>query len=54
VAVRLRAPRLVHRTELLTLRTVTARQQRAIEALRSAASAPASDPVSQGEAEGAG
>jgi DNA-binding transcriptional LysR family regulator len=54
VAVRLRTPRLIHRTELLTLRTVTARQQRAIEALRSAASAPASGPVSQGEADGAG
>jgi hypothetical protein len=35
----LRTPRLVHRTELLALRSVTVRQQRAIEALRSASSA---------------
>jgi DNA-binding transcriptional LysR family regulator len=34
VAVPLRTPRLVHRTELLALRFVTARQQRAIEAFR--------------------
>jgi DNA-binding transcriptional LysR family regulator len=39
VAVPLRTPRLVHRTELLALRSVTVRQQRAIEALRSASSA---------------
>jgi DNA-binding transcriptional LysR family regulator len=37
-AVALRSPRLVHRTELLALRTVTPRQERVIETLRATAS----------------